>query len=397
MHWPYKQFKTGRNLRRSAWHQQLEALGAVFGAPTGWERPLWFATNADEEQFEYSYAEQCWWPAARCEALHCQRGVSLFELSPFTKIDILGRDALSLLQEVCCGDVDIETGRVLYSLMLNRRGGIEAEVTVARLAQNHFRVVSGAATRFKDLFWLRRYVTADMQLDIQDVTEDYAVLGVMGPGSRSLLQDLSDADFSDRSFPFSSFRAIRIDGEDLLATRLSFVGELGWELYIPVATASSVLAEVLRAGQHHDLGFAGHFALDSCRIEKGFLHWGHDMGPDDTPFEVGLGFTVNFHKVADFIGKKSLLEQRQRGWSKHLRLCAVAAAEALVLHDEPVYLDGQIVGHCTSASRGFRTGKSLCLVMFYRKVDLTDECLIEIAGQRIALAILDKPPYQVAM
>ena len=397
MHWPYKQFKTGRNLRRSAWHQQFEALGAVFGAPTGWERPLWFAANADEKYFEYSYAEQCWWPAASREALHCQRVVSLFELSPFTKIDIKGRDALALLQSLCCGDVDIETGRVLYSLMLNRRAGIEAEITVTRLAQDHFRAVSGAATRFKDLFWISKHVTADMQLEITDVTEDYAVLGVMGPRSRALLQDLSDTDFDDASFPFSSSRAIRINGEDLIASRLSFVGELGWELYIPVKVASSVLAEVLRAGQHHDLGLAGHFALDSCRIEKGFHHWGHDMGPDDRPFEVGLGFAVNFQKSADFIGKQSLLEQQQRGSSRRLRLCEAASAGALVLHDEPVYLDDEIIGHCTSASRGFRTGKNLCFVMFYRQFDPTDRCQIEIAGQRIALTLLDKPPYQVAM
>jgi 4-methylaminobutanoate oxidase (formaldehyde-forming) len=268
MHWPFKQFKSGRDLRRSVWHQQFAEHGAVFGAPTGWERPLWFAANADEAQFDYSYDAQCWWPMARREALHCQRFVSLFELSPFSKIEIQGPDALAFLQGVCCSDVDIETGRVRYSLMLNQRGGIEAEITVARLAQEKFRLISGAATRFKDLEWLRKQLDSGMDVGINDVTEDYAVLGVMGPESRALLQDLSNTNFSDVSFPFSSQQTIRINGDELFAVRLSFVGELGWELYIPVARAMSVINEILRVGERHNLGLAGHFALDSCQIGR---------------------------------------------------------------------------------------------------------------------------------
>jgi 4-methylaminobutanoate oxidase (formaldehyde-forming) len=395
MHWPYKQFNTGRNLRQSAWHDLLAEKGAVFGAPTGWERPLWFATDADEAQLEYSYAAQCWWPAARREALHCQRQVSLFELSPFSKIEVSGSDALSWLQTLCCGDVDIDIGRVLYSLMLNRRGGIEAEITLMRLSVDQFRIISGAATRFKDLYWLRKHLDSAMDIEIRDVTEDYAVLGLMGPRSRALMQDLCTTDFSAAKFAFSCAQSIQIAGCELTAVRLSFVGELGWELYLPVAQAKQLLGEILRTGKNHDLGLAGHFALDGCRLEKGFHHWGHDMGPQDTPLEIGLDFAVKLDKASDFIGKQSLLEQKRNGWSKQLRLCEVIADEVLILHDEPVYQGGEIVGHCTSGGQGFRCGKILCFVMFYQRDSVRFErCQIEIAGERFKITVLHRPPYQ---
>jgi 4-methylaminobutanoate oxidase (formaldehyde-forming) len=395
MHWPYKQYQTGRDLRRSVWHQQLARGGAVFGAPTGWERPLWYASSDGEADPDYSYGAQSWWPAARREALHCSRRVSLFELSPFGKFDIVGRDALAYLQSLCCTDVDIRPGRVRYSLMLNRRGGIEAEITLTRLSENRFRIVGGAATRFKDLLWLRRHLPAEMQVEITDVTEDYAVAGIMGPQSRKLLQDLCALDFDDGSFPFSSAREVRIDGCDLLATRISYVGELGWELCIPLKHASRLLQAILAAGEKYELALAGHFALDGCRLEVGYLHWGHDMGADDTPLECGLGFAVGFDKTDDFIGKQALLEQRRNGCDKQLKLCRLEADAVLILHDEPVYRAGKIVGHCTSGGLGYRSAKTLCFVMFYQRDDSSaDDCQIEVAGERYALEILDKPPYR---
>ncbi|MCP4387314.1 MAG: FAD-dependent oxidoreductase [Gammaproteobacteria bacterium] len=395
MHWPYKQYRTGRDLRRSVWHRQLAQRGAVFGAPTGWERPLWYASFKCETDMAYSYGVQPWWPTAHREALHCSRRVCLFELSPFSKIDIVGNDALAFLQELCCSDIDIEPGRVRYSLMLNQRGGIEAETTITRLSANRFRIVGGAATRFKDLFWLRKHLRAGTQVKIIDVTENYAVAGIMGPQSRNLLQDLSALDFEDDAFPFSSARYLQIDDCELLATRLSFVGELGWELCIPVEHASRVLQAVLVAGVKYDLGLAGHFALDGCRLEVGYHHWGHDIGPDDTPWECGLDFAVRLDKRDDFIGKQALIAQRQNGWDKQLKLCQLQAHAILILHDEPVYRAGKNVGHCTSGGQGYRTGKTLCFVMFYqRDVSSADDCQIEVAGERYALEILDKPPYR---
>ena len=393
MHWPYQQYRSGRDLRRSPWHGMLADRGAAFGAPTGWERPLWYRLDSSEREPRHGYGAQAWWPAARREALHCQQAVSLFELSPFGKFDISGREALSLLQYLCCGDIDIEPGRVRYTLMLNRRGGIEAEVTVTRLASDRFRIVSGAATRFKDLNWLRSHVAGEGKVEIEDVTEELAVAGIMGPESRGLLRRLCGEDLG--GFPFSSARSLEIAGVELLASRLSFVGELGWELYIPVDRAEQVLASVIDAGKAFDLGLAGHYALDACRLEVGFRHWGHDIGPDDTPFESGLGFAVSFDKPQDFIGKRALLEQRTRGWQRQLQLCEVLAEEVLLLHDEPVYQGGEIIGHCTSGGQGYRTGKSLCFVMFYRR-DGLDDCRIEIAGQKFPVVPLYQPPYRAA-
>jgi len=394
MHWPYQQYRSARDLRRSPWHDMLQRRAAVFGAPTGWERPLWYAEDAAEARLEYSYGRQCWWPAAKREARHCQRAVSLFELSPFTKLEISGPDALNFLQGLCSNDIDIAHGRVRYSLMLNRRGGIEAEITVMRLDSDRFLIVGGAASRFKDYYWLRRHLDAALQVRIDDVTENFAVVGLMGPGSRKLLQELGDIDFGDSAFPFSSLSRVNIGDCDLLAVRLSFVGELGWELYIPSARAATLMETILRVGAGHDLGLAGHFALDACRLEVGFRHWGYDIGADDTPFEAGLGFAVDLDKPCDFNGRDALRAQQREGWSKQLLLCEVAADSVLILHDEPVYDNREIVGHCTSGGRGFRTGKSLCFVMFYRQQQDMVKLQIEIAGERFELKILAEPPYR---
>ena len=330
MHWPFKQYKTGRDLRQSSLHQFFKRRGAVFGAPTGWERPLWFALDESEAEFEYSVNKQPWWAMAQREALHCQQHVSVFELSPFSKVEITGADSEFWLQTICCGDMAIKAGQVKYSLMLNEKAGIEAEVTLTRLNDNHFRIVSGAATRFKDLQWLTRHVDENLDVDIEDVTETFAVIGLMGPKSTDLMQKLfkSEPDFS--TFKFSTSRNLRLDGIEVLATSLSFVGETGWELTIPNDQAETALTLIDEIGAEFNLGYAGHLALDSCRIEKGYLHWGHDMGSEDNPFEVGLGFAVDMNKTADFNGRKALERFASSGNSKVLRLCEINATDVLV-------------------------------------------------------------------
>ena len=399
MHWPYKQFKTGRNLRQSPWHQALVRQGAVFGAPTGWERPLWFAKTEVEKQIQYSYGDQSWWPMAQRESLHCQQHVSLFDLSPFTKIEVEGNDSLDYLQHLCSNNIDVKVGVAVYTFMLNHRGGIEAELTVTRLTKNRFWITSGAATRFKDLHWVRKHSIAGSDVRITDMTETCAVLGVMGPKSRGLMQSVSNADFSNKQFPFSTAQKIYIDDCQVFATRLSFVGELGWELSIPVAQANQVYLAIIKAGDQYQLAHAGHFCLDSCRLEKGYRHWGHDIGSEDTPLEIGLNFAVKFDKARDFIGKIALLLQQQGGYSKHQLLCEVVVDRALILHDEPVYSNGKIVGHCTSGGIGFRTDKVLCFIIvhsdqpLFRSELLPDQYEIEIAGERLALNVLNTPPY----
>jgi glycine cleavage system aminomethyltransferase T/glycine/D-amino acid oxidase-like deaminating enzyme len=399
MHWPYKQPKTGRDLRRTPLHEAFAAAGAVFGAPAGWERPLWFASRPEEASLRYSYGDQRWWPCAEREAAAARDGVALFELSPFTKIRVHGPDALSLLQRLCCSELDVEQGRAIYTQMLNARGGIEADVTVTRLSEAEFLVISGAATRRRDLAWISRHVADRERLAVEDVTERHAVLGVFGSRSRALLQGVSGTDLSSTAFPFASSQMIEIASVPVRATRIGFVGELGWELMIPAGHALAVHAAIARADSDLGLSHAGHLCLEACRMEKGFRHWGHDLGPDDTPLEAGLGFTVDWHKRSQFLGRDGLLRQREQGPRRHLLLFAVADGNPLLLHDEPIYADGRLVGRTTSGARGFRTGLSLCFGYVSAqpgesRADLIGrDYEIGVAGRRHRLLAQRQPPY----
>jgi 4-methylaminobutanoate oxidase (formaldehyde-forming) len=390
-------------VRRSVLHEQFSRAGAVFGTPAGWERPLWFAASDDERAFRYIFGRQCWWAAAAREAEAARDGVALFELSPFTKIDVEGRDALALVQQLCANDVDVGQGSVVYTQMLNRRGGIEADVTVTRTGETAFRIVSGAATRRKDLAWItRQRERLELQVGIHDATSAECALGVMGPRSRALLQGLSDTDLSPGAFPFAASRRIGIGMAEVRASRVSFAGELGWELYIPAEFAGCVYEALLEAGAAHGLAHAGHFALDSCRIEKGFRHWGHDIGPEDTPLEAGLAFAVAWDKPSGFIGRDALLRLREKGPERHLMMFAVEGAEPLLLHDEPIYRDGRLVGRTTSGALGFRTGLGLCMGYVRcppgtsRRDLLNGSYEIGVAGERYLLRPLARPPYDPA-
>ena len=400
MHWPYRQASAGRGVRRSALHDAFAAAGAVFGAPAGWERPLWFARDPSESRIRYSYGAQHWWPAAEREATAVRDGVALLELTPFTKIDVRGPDAPALLQQLCTKDVDIAPDRAVYTLMLNPRGGIEADVTVTRIDEQSFRIVSGAATRAKDLAWLERHCRRlDLTTEVFDATSGEVVLGIVGPRSRELLQPLTPTDLSNEAWAFAASRRIELAAASIRMTRLSFTGELGFELCIPVESAPAVYEAIASAGQALGLVHCGHLALDTCRIEKGFLHWGHDIGPHDTPLEAGLAFIVAWDKPGGFIGRDALLAVRRKGIERRLLQFAVAGAHPLLLHDEPVYRHGSLVGHTASGGRGFRTGLSLCLAYVRcepgtpRSELLGDGYEIGIAGERFPLRALARPPY----
>ena len=400
MHWPHRQARAGRGIRRSALHDAFAAAGAVFGAPAGWERPLWFARDASESRIRYSYGAQAWWPAAEREASAVRDGVGLLELTPFTKIDVRGPDALTLLQRLCTRDVDIAPDRAVYTLMLNPHGGIEADVTVTRLDECAFRVVSGAATRAKDLAWIERHRRRlDLAAAVFDATSGETVLGVAGPRSRELLQPLTPADLSNEAWPFAASRRIELAAASIRMTRLSFTGELGFELCIPVECAPAVYESIAGAGQALGLAHCGHLALDACRIEKGFRHWGHDMGAHDTPLEAGLGFALAWDKPGGFIGRDALLARSEAGIERRLLQFAVDGAHPLLLHDEPVYRHGTLVGHTTSGGRGFRTDLSLCFAYVSCEPGtppselLGDGYEIGIAGDRFPLRALARPAY----
>ena len=392
MHWPYKQPISGRNLRLSPLHQALDQVGAVWGVGGAWERTLWFAQNEEEHSLPYSVGSQTWQYVANREAQAMATGVALIDLSMFTKIDVTGPDALALMQWVSSSDLDVEPGRAVYTTWLNKRGGIEADLTVTRMDKQTFRVTSGAATRRKEIFWLRKQICAQgYDVQLKDVTEDEAVIGVMGPRARKILQALSADDWD--AFAFSTAQNVTIAGLPATATRLSFVGELGWEIAVPTSDAVP-LFEALRAHTQHLLGI---YALDGCRIEKGFKHWGTDLGPDISPLEAGIGFTVNWKK-GDFLGRDALIAQKEAGLTRRQILLEVEG-DALLLHDEPIWENGTYAGLTSSGARGPRTGKNLCFANVSivpgetHAETLVRSFEIEVANQKYKARPLYQVPY----
>jgi 4-methylaminobutanoate oxidase (formaldehyde-forming) len=391
MHWPFKQHRSGRGRQRSAWHQQLMAAGAVFGAPTGWERPLWFATSSEEARFDYSHGTQSWWPAARREAKQLMRTGALFELSPFTKIDIAGDDAGAALQRLCTNRIDMPQGKMVYTLMLNDHGGIEADGTVTRIDATRWRLVTGAATRVRDLDRLRRLLPATVS--VADVTEEEVVLGVMGPNSRAVMYEVLDEPELLQNLAFAWSALASIGGAGIRVARMSYVGELGYELFIPVSRATTVLHAVLGPAGRHGLIFAGHFCLDSCRLEKGFVHWGHDIGTEDDPLSAGLMFAVRADDDFEFIGRDAIHRLRASPPGNIRVLFEVDAETPLLLHDEPLFRDGVRVGRTTSGGLGFRTDMALCMGYVNGPVDTAADWHINVAGEIFPLRPLGEPPY----
>lgn len=392
LHWPFKQPKAGRGLRKSVLHDLWAAEGAVFGLTAGWERGLWYAHDALERDLPYSTGAQPWFPIVQREAAMMAAGTALLDLSPFGKFDISGPDALRFVQHIATANMDVSPGRAVYTMLLNDRGGIEGDVTILRHAADRFRLVSGAATRWRDGAWLRRSATG-FDVTIGDATESEAVIGVMGAGSRATLAALSPDDWQD--FPFSTARAVTVAGQPCVAQRVSFVGELGWELYIPAAHAAAVFRALAAAGARP----MGHYALDACRIEKGFRHMGHDLGPDISPLEAGLGFAVDWSK--DFVGKPALAAQRAGGIARKLVLFDLPN-HPLVLHDEPIWEGGRVVGLTTSGARGARTGRTLALglIGIAPGETMAQTCArtftVEIAGTHHQAQALARPPFDPA-
>jgi 4-methylaminobutanoate oxidase (formaldehyde-forming) len=392
LHWPFKQPTAGRGLRKSALHEKWEEQGAVFGLTAGWERGLWYAMKPSERDLPYSVGEQPWQKIAEREAAVMQKGAALIDLSPFSKIDVEGPSALVFLNRLSTAQLDVPPGQAVYTLMLNDRGGIEADVTITRTAKNSFRIISGAATRWRDFSMLRREASA-FDVRIIDRTEEMCCIGVMGAGARVKLTALSTGNWRD--FPFSTSRGVHVAGIGCIATRLSYVGELGWELLVPAHEAGTVFDALIDEGCKP----MGHYALDGCRIEKGYRHWGHDIGPDLTPLEAGLSFTVDWEKP--FIGKAALLEQKMAGFERRLVLLDVEG-HPLILHDEPILRNGVVKGMTTSGAKGVRTGRTLALglITVHPRTKLADICIepyeIEVAGKRYPAKVLAKPPFDPA-
>jgi len=389
MHWPFKQATAGRNLQTSCLHQQWQNCGAVFGSTAGWERGLWYAKNSSERNLPYSIGAQPWRDIAIREAAHMESGTVLLELSPFTKIDISGSDALTFLEQITCSNMDVDIGKITYTLLLNTNGGIETDVTISRYQQNHFRLISGAASRWRDMAYLRR-AAVGYTVRINDVTENEAVIGVMGQGSQSLLASLTDTCLNNSGYATS--QVLSLQGESIRASKISYVGESGWELSIPTAAAPRVFTALIHAGAKP----MGHYALNSCRVEKGFLHWGHDIGPDISPLQAGLDFAIHWQK--DFKGMQALLAQKKQGIKK--RLCLFDIEDhPLILHDEPIQENDTVVGLTTSGAFGVRTGLTLAFGFIdmspdESKYDTSQRSFeVQVAGKLYRAKALVEPPF----
>lgn len=362
-HYPYRQYATARGVRHSPLHELLVGQNACFGETAGWERPNWYAPEGVAPVYEYSFGKQNWFPFSAEEHRAARETVALFDQSSFSKYLIQGRDACAQLQRICTANVDVEPGRIVYTHWLNPRGGIEADLTVTRIGENEFWVVSGAAVGGRDLDWLRRNIDADAHCSVTDVTSAWAVLGIMGPNSRALLERATGADLSNGAFAFGTAQPIEIGCAAGRALRVSYVGELGWEIYLPADMARHGFQVITEAGRQHGLRLAGMHALDSCRIEKKFLHFGHDIGDEDTPLEAGMGFVCNFEKNIPFIGRDAVARQKEseRPLKKRLAQFLLQDPEAVLYQHEPILRDGEIVGHLSSGSYGHTLGGSVGL------------------------------------
>ena len=399
MHWPYRQAETARGIRRSPIHDKLKKLGACFGEVNGWERPNWYAPAGVAPRYEYSYGRQNWWPFADAEAKALQAGCAFFDQASFAKYQVEGKDALRVLNKVSANEIDVEPGRIVYTQWLNERGGIEADLTVTRLAENRFLVVTGAAPQTRDMAWLGRQIPEGVHCFATDVTSGLPMIAVMGPHSRALLQKLSGADLANAAFPFGHSKEIEIGYARVRASRITYVGELGWELYVPAEFAAHVFETLWEAGQDFGLTPAGMHTMNSCRMEKAYRHWGHDIADEDTPLEAGLGFAVAWGKKGGFIGKNALGKLRKSKPVPSKRMVALALKDnseraPMIYHEEPVYRDGKIVGSTTSGAWGHRVEKSLGLAYVHNdEGGVTTDWLrggqweIELAWRRYPIAV----------
>ena len=361
MHWPFYQYRTARGVRTSPLHDRLAAAGACFGEAAGWERANWYAPDETSPHYEYSYGRQNWFNHAAAEHRAVREGVALFDQTSFAKYQLSGRDALAVLNQVSANQIDVPPGRTVYTQWLNERGGIEADLTVTRVADHEFMVVTSATSQMRDFHWLKRHIPDDAHAHLIDVTSSYAVLSLMGPNSRDLLATISDNDVSNDAFPFGASQVINIGHGEVRATRLTYVGELGWELYIPSEFAQGIYDAIVGAGAALDLRHAGYHAMDSLRMEKAYRHWGHDITDEDTPIEAGLGFAVAWDKTGGFIGREALLRQRQTGPNKRLVQFRLEDREKLLYHNEPIWRDGVIVGYIRSGAYGHTLGAAIGL------------------------------------
>ena len=385
MPWPNREMLTARPFRRSPVYHLLQAKGACFGSKMGWERAVWFALNGEQPEMEYAFGRQNWFEYRAAEHKATREAVAVFDQTSFSKFQIEGRDAEAVLQRLCANNMAVEPGVCVYTGMLNERGGYESDVTVTRLSEDKYFMVSGSAQTTRDMGWIKSNIPDGSHCVVTDVSSGYAVFGVMGPNARDLLSRLTDADLSSEAFPFSTMQRISIGYATAWAFRMTYVGELGWELYVPAEFAVGVYEALLAAGVDLGLRDAGYYAIDSLRIEKGFRAWGHELTPDTTPFQAGLSFAVDLDKPFPFIGRDALLAAKGQPLTKRVLHFTLGDSEPILWGGELILLDGNPVGKIDSGSYGHTLGASVGLG-YIRHDAGVDTALIEAGGFEIDVA-----------
>ena len=395
-HYPYRQKASARGIRRSPFHSQLLEKGAVMGELAGWERANWYAERDQKREYEYSWKRQNWFENSAQEHRAVRENIGIYDMSSFGKIRVEGSEACEFLNYISGANCDVPIGKIVYTQFLNEDGGIEADVTVTRLSELSFMVVTPAATRLADQTWMLRH-SINFNIVITDVTSAEGVLAIMGPNSRKLLSQISSADLSNQNNPFGTAQEVEIGMGLARIHRVSFVGELGWEVYATSDQAGHIFEVIADAGQEMGLKFCGMHMMDSCRIEKGFRHFGHDITCEDHVLEAGLGFAVQVNKP-NFIGRTAVLKKQDAGLNKRLLQFKLNEKEPLLYHNEPIIRDGKISGYISSGNYGHTLGGAIGLGYIECENETVDDLLrssyeIEVAGSRIKAAASLRPMY----
>jgi len=403
MAWPFEEYRSARPLRRSPLYDRLKAQGACFGEKMGWERPNWFAAPGETAEDVYTYGRQNWFAATAREHAACRERAAVFDQTSFAKFSMTGRDAEAALQWIASNDVGKPPGALTYTQMLNARGGIECDLTVARLAEDEFYIVTGTGFATHDFDWIARNIPEGLDARLTDVTETASVLSLMGPRARDILAAVTADDLSNAAFPFGAVRKISIAGASVTALRVTYVGELGWELHIPIAAASAVYEAVMQAGAAHGLVNGGYRAIETLRLEKGYRAWGSDIGPDHSPLHAGLGWAVKLRSGVDFLGREALLAQKAKPLPKLFAGFLVDDPAIVLLGRETIYRNGKRCGWLSSAGFGFTLGKNIGYgyVRDPEGVDadyvMSGDYQLEIATELVPATPFLKPPYDPAM
>ncbi|MFD1158668.1 GcvT family protein [Roseovarius aestuarii] len=395
-HFPYLQKRTARGVRRTPFHHHLLEQGAVMGEIAGWERANWFANEGQEREYRYSWKRQNWFDNSAAEHQAVRTDVGMYDMSSFGKIRVEGPDAEAFLNYVGGGDYSVPEGKIVYTQFLNNRGGIEADVTVTRMSETAYLVVTPAATRLADQTWMMRH-KGEFNVVITDVTAGEGVLAVMGPKAREVLQAVSPNDFSNDVNPFGTAQEIELGFGMARVHRVTYVGELGWEIYVSADMAGHAFEVLHEAGQAHGMKLCGMHMMDSCRIEKGFRHFGHDITCEDHVLEAGLGFAVKTAKP-DFLGRDAVLRKKDEGLSARMVQFKLSDPEPLLYHNEPLLRDGEIVGYLSSGNYGHHLGGAMGMGYVQCKGESAEQVLassyeIDVAGTRVKAEASLRPMY----